>query len=78
MHKFFLVFAMLGLVSSLPVRADQDDPRLPALFARLKTVETESEARVIEATIWQLWSISADDEVNGMMQRWGYSQPGAK
>jgi len=69
MHRVLVVLAMLGLVSSLPVRADQDDPRLPALFARLKTVATDSEARVVEATIWQIWSISADDEVNAMMQR---------
>jgi tetratricopeptide (TPR) repeat protein len=67
-----LALVALVLLAALPggtARADQDDPRLPALFARLKTVQSDDEARPIEALIWQIWSVSADDEVNGMMVR---------
>jgi tetratricopeptide (TPR) repeat protein len=67
-----LALVALVLLAALPcgaARADQDDPRLPALFARLKTVQSDDEARPIEALIWQIWSVSADDEVNGMMLR---------
>ena len=60
---------MLGLVPSGTARADQDDPRLPALFERLKTVDSDAEARLVEALIWQIWSVSADDEINALMQR---------
>jgi Tetratricopeptide repeat len=69
MRGVLVILFMLGLVSSGTVYADQDDPRLPALFARLKTAESDSEARVVETIIWQIWSVSADDEVNAMMLR---------
>jgi tetratricopeptide (TPR) repeat protein len=62
----------LLLLAALPAgmaRADQDDPRLPALFERLKVVPSDGEARPIEAMIWQIWSVSDDDEIYGMMLR---------
>jgi len=62
----------LLLLAALPsgaARADQDDPRLPALFARLKTVQSDGEARAIETLVWQIWSVSTDDEVNALMLR---------
>jgi hypothetical protein len=61
--------AMLPVLLSGAARADQDDPRLPALFAHLKTAESAPEARLVEALIWQAWSASADDEVNALMIR---------
>jgi tetratricopeptide (TPR) repeat protein len=67
-----LALIALLLLAALPggrAWADQDDPRLPGLFARLKTVQSDGEARAVEALIWQAWSLSADDEVNGMMVR---------
>jgi tetratricopeptide (TPR) repeat protein len=67
-----VVLTVLLLLTAMPcgiARADQDDPRLPALFARLKTVQSDGEARVIEALVWQIWSVSADDEINALMQR---------
>ena len=60
---------VLPVLLSGAARADQDDPRLPALFAHLKTAGSETEARLVEALIWQAWSASADDEVNSMMER---------
>jgi tetratricopeptide (TPR) repeat protein len=35
--------------------ADQNDPRLDALFARLDTVEAPSEARKVTQKIWAIW-----------------------
>jgi tetratricopeptide (TPR) repeat protein len=69
MRRLLALLFMLGLVPCGMARADQDDPRLPALFARLKSAGSDSEARVVETIVWQIWSISADDEVNAMMQR---------
>jgi tetratricopeptide (TPR) repeat protein len=69
MRRVLAILLMLGLVPSGATRADQDDPRLPALLARLKTAGSDSEARVVETIIWQIWSLSADDEVNAMMLR---------
>jgi tetratricopeptide (TPR) repeat protein len=69
MRRVFAILLMLGFAPCGLARADQDDPRLPALFARLKSAGSDSEARVVEAIIWQIWSVSADDEVNAMMQR---------
>jgi tetratricopeptide (TPR) repeat protein len=69
MRMVFTILLTLGLMPCGLARADQDDPRLPALFARLQSAGSDSEARVVEAIIWQIWSISADDEVNAMMQR---------
>jgi tetratricopeptide (TPR) repeat protein len=68
----YLTLLALLLLAALPAgttRADQDDPRLPALFERLKLVPSDGEARPIEAMIWQIWSVSDDDEINGMMLR---------
>jgi tetratricopeptide (TPR) repeat protein len=64
-----IAILLLTVPPSGTARADQDDPRLPALFARLKTVESDGEARAIEALVWRIWSVSADDEVNGLMRR---------
>jgi tetratricopeptide (TPR) repeat protein len=67
-----LVLAAILALVALPTaaaRADQDDPRLPALFARLKTVGSDGEARAVETQVWQIWSVSADEEVNAMMLR---------
>jgi tetratricopeptide (TPR) repeat protein len=64
-----LVFLLLAALPLGSAGADQDDPRLPALFARLKTVQSDGEARAIETLVWQIWSVSADDEVNTLMLR---------
>lgn len=43
--------------------AAQDDPRLPAMFERLKTNLSEAEARTVEAGIWSIWlDYTGDDD----------------
>ncbi|HEX3500328.1 MAG TPA: tetratricopeptide repeat protein [Stellaceae bacterium] len=64
-----LALLLLAALPSGTARGDQDDRRLPALFARLKTVQSDGEARAIETLVWQIWSVSADDEVNTLMLR---------
>ncbi len=62
---------VLGLsLSAGSAVADQDDPRLEALFARLKTAPDARAAREVEAAIWQIW-IQSDDEVIGMLMAQG-------
>ncbi|HMR32937.1 MAG TPA: tetratricopeptide repeat protein [Geminicoccaceae bacterium] len=52
--------AALLLLSAAPALADQIDPRLPALFERLKA--GPEAAVVAEAEIWQIWSEIFDAE----------------
>jgi tetratricopeptide (TPR) repeat protein len=47
---------------ALPARADQTDPRLPGLFARLGAAKDLVEARAAEATIWEIWGETLDAE----------------
>ncbi len=65
----------LGLVLGLalhagPAAADQDDPRLEALFARLKAAPDARAAEEVEAAIWHIW-VQSDDEVIGMLMSQG-------
>jgi tetratricopeptide (TPR) repeat protein len=72
------IVLMLGLVLGLalsaapvaPVAADQDDPRLEALFAQLKAAPDTRTAREVEASIWQIW-FQSDDAVIGMLMDQG-------
>lgn len=58
MHKFFqrLLLAMAFAVFAMAANADQNDPRLDPLFAKLKTVESAETAQEIERLIWHIWS----------------------
>ncbi len=53
-----------------PVAADQDDPRLEALFAHLKAAPDARTAQQLEAAIWHIWAQS-DDQVIGMLMAQG-------
>jgi tetratricopeptide (TPR) repeat protein len=67
-----------GFSSQLPnavkpiIQSDQGDilraKRLDVMFANLKVVENDQNARKIEQTIWQLWMSSDNRTVNQMMQ----------
>ncbi len=51
------MLALAGLLSvGFAAVADQDDPRLGALFDRLQVAElSQGEAREIELDIWRIW-----------------------
>ena len=49
--------------------ADQTDPRLDALFARLQTTDDVQDAAVATNLIWAIWHQSNDDPINDLMRR---------
>ena len=61
-----LVAVALALVA--PVAADQSDSHLDWLFARLKATENQSEAKAIEAAIWNIWNHAGDPELDRQMR----------
>ncbi len=74
-RRITAIVLALGLVLGLalpagPVAADQADPRLEALFARLKAAPDLRAAQEIEASIWDIW-FQSDDEVIGMLMAQG-------
>ncbi len=60
-----------------PAAADQDDPRLEALFARLKAAPDARAAQEFEGSIWHIW-IQSDDEVIGMLMDQGRAAMGRR
>ena len=66
MRNFLIAAAILAALAT-PARADQKDPRLPALFDQLKAAETVETAQPVEQQIWTIWSQSESDDVNLLM-----------
>lgn len=61
-----LIF-ILSLVISPCVLADQRDPRLPDLFAELKSTQSGQQAEQIQIRIWDIWAEHPDPELNEKM-----------
>jgi tetratricopeptide (TPR) repeat protein len=61
------VAAALALVA-MPAFAAQDDPRLAALFATLKSTPSADDAKATEAQIWEIWGENKDAETARLMQ----------
>jgi tetratricopeptide (TPR) repeat protein len=55
------------LTFALPGMASQNDPRLDALFAKLKSTPDVAEAQAIEQLIWRVWLVSGDDKIDAVM-----------
>jgi len=49
--------------------ARQDDPRLDALFERLRLTADGYEANLIEREIWDIWTASGDESLDQVMER---------
>jgi len=60
-----LFFIVLGFAAS--AGADQKDPRLPALFAKLKDAPSSDAASAIESRIWTIWFASGDPEIDKLL-----------
>lgn len=58
-----------ALLSSTSAVADQTDPRLDELFARLQTIENENTAAEVTRRIWELWRASDNALVEAAMER---------
>ena len=67
----YVAAVTLALVLSAPLNlmADQEDPRLEALFTRLHTTDDPRDAAVVTNLIWTIWHQSADDGMNDLMRR---------
>ncbi len=63
------IFALFSacLAMSTPVRADQNDERLDALFVRLLEAPGPLEAQQVEGRIWTIWIQSDDGAVQVLM-----------
>ena len=70
MHRWLAsLIVALAMAPSDPVLADQSDPRLNDLFARLLATQDPGEARGIEQSIWDIWLLSKDEVLDAHMQR---------
>lgn len=68
--RVFLLAGILAAmtVAAIPARSAQDDPRLNALFDKLKTTSSDDEAKAAELQIWQIWSEHKNPEIARLMQ----------
>lgn len=66
--RFAALVLATFLLLAAGVRADQTDPRLDLLFARLKEADAV-EARIIESHIWMLWSATDEPEARELLER---------
>lgn len=63
------LLAVVLLLAALPANADQNDPRLPPLFAELKQADDFETARGVELNIWSIWFHSNDGAVEALMEQ---------
>ncbi|HYM03863.1 MAG TPA: tetratricopeptide repeat protein, partial [Stellaceae bacterium] len=47
--------------------AGQNDPRLAALFDKLKSTKSETEAKAAEVLIWHIWTENGNAEIDRLM-----------
>ncbi len=62
-----IVVALLMMAASSAVVADQDDPRLADLFARLRVTSDLAEADAVTDEIWAIWVASDDESATELM-----------
>jgi tetratricopeptide (TPR) repeat protein len=63
----FAICLSVGLLLPGAGHANQKDPRLPTLFEKLKAVSDPTEAKVVEMTIWAIWSEAGDAATDSLM-----------
>lgn len=56
-----------NLSFEVPLSGGQNDPRLDSLFISLKETTEPEEAAQVEDSIWALWGLSGDDEIDELM-----------
>ncbi len=62
-----MLLGLASLAADPAARADQKDPQLDGLFARLRVTSSPIEARSVESSIWGIWMLSDRQEVNRLM-----------
>ena len=69
---FNLILVCLFLVGGTrPVQADQNDPRLPSLFALLEMATNVGEGFYAERIIWSIWTQHSDQKISALMRNGG-------
>lgn len=63
------MIALFLAAAAAPAAADQNDPRMDDLFARLKATGDPGEAHQVEQTIWFIWSRSASAGASLMLRQ---------
>ena len=66
--KIISILLIAAAVHSLPVIADQNDPRLNPLFERIRQTGSTEVARDAERKIWTIWLDAGDPKLNYLMQ----------
>lgn len=71
MRRLLAAVFLLAALALAParVRAGQDDPRLDALFATLKTTPSDEAAAAAERQIWQIWAEHKNPEIERLMRQ---------
>lgn len=64
-----LLAPSLLVMGAQPLRADQNDPRLPGLFDQLLLATSPQAAAPIEQAIWQAWTQHSDPIVEQLMDK---------
>lgn len=68
MPRFIPMLLCIPMIGSAAIaQADQNDPRLNEMFARLQETDSRLEAQTLEQNIWAIWFTSPDAEVNRLM-----------
>lgn len=62
---------LLMLVAPVTALSDQTDERLDELFLTLQTSRDSARLMEVEASIWEIWYESGDDEIDALMQEAG-------
>jgi len=68
MARLFSATLVLAALAAAPAFAAQDDPRLDALFAQLKSAPSDEAASDAERQIWQIWAENKNPEVERLMR----------
>lgn len=68
MKRLALLIAAALLLTPVALKADQRDPQLDGLFARLHGDIGSHEAEVLEQRIWAIWLRHDDEKVNALME----------
>ena len=78
LHRTVVILITLALGFSGNIsKADQNDPRLPKLFERLKGATDAKTAQVTASDIWRIWSEKPDDKRIAELLRRGTEQMNA-
>ena len=65
MKKTFTILLIVSTVLAASIaRADQNDPRLEALFVELQNISSANQAQFLSSSIWQIWAAHDSDEIN--------------